>query len=156
MDVKDTSDDIEDHGTIFDRKSSTIRCNYCFELINGFHRLRFHLGGIRGEERPCPEVPASVKEFYQNEVLKKRKYHNLKREMLWLDSPKELPLKRNCSQRSSFKQIRHESGGLIEFSAMKFPSFREIMYSTIRISRLEFMSYDDLKRPVPLVELTEM
>lgn len=157
MDAKEPSDVIKDHGTIFDRRRSRIRCNYCRKLINGFRRLKFHLEGVRGDGKPCPDVPETVKELYRNEVFERKRNYNLKREVLLLDPPEELPLKRNCSQRSnSFKHTRHESGGLIDFSAANLPSFQEIMFSAMGNSRFEYTSYCEPKEQVPHAELTEM
>ncbi|OWM69466.1 hypothetical protein CDL15_Pgr013927 [Punica granatum] len=153
------SDDIKDHGTFSNRKGGRVRCNYCQKEMQGLRRLKFHLGGVKGDGTTCLKVPANVRELYQNEKFerKKHKYYDLKRDMLLLDPLKELPQKRNCSQRSyNFKGTRPESDSLIGISTANLTSFQEIMYSTTGDRRSEYKSYQEVKGSVPQAEVTEL
>ncbi|KAG8374723.1 hypothetical protein BUALT_Bualt10G0025600 [Buddleja alternifolia] len=55
--------DIRNHGVVVDPLKQKVKCNYCNKVVsNGFYRLKYHLGGIKGDVSPCLEVPVHVKE----------------------------------------------------------------------------------------------
>ncbi|KAH0638783.1 hypothetical protein KY285_035369 [Solanum tuberosum] len=65
-----------DHGDeVLDEnyKSIKARCKYCAKIVSGFHRLKLHLAGIRGNVTPCSEVPTPVKEAFNAEILAKKR-----------------------------------------------------------------------------------
>ncbi|XP_015163456.1 uncharacterized protein [Solanum tuberosum] len=67
---------IRDHGDeVLDEnyKSIKARCKYCAKIVSGFHRLKLHLAGIRGNVTPCSEVPTPVKEAFHAEILAKKR-----------------------------------------------------------------------------------
>ncbi|VFQ68912.1 unnamed protein product [Cuscuta campestris] len=81
-----------DYGALVDRKKGRYQCNYCGKLITGHTRLKYHLGGIRGDVTPCPEVPEGVKETLRDELLEK-KFVKARKDFGELSLP-NLPLKR--------------------------------------------------------------
>ncbi|OWM69467.1 hypothetical protein CDL15_Pgr013928 [Punica granatum] len=104
------SADIKYHGTIIDKKKMRVRCSYCSKSVSGTSRLKQHLGGVRGDVTPCPDVPANVKVLFQDLIFH-RVRRSINKEVLSLDpQEEELPLKRSCSQRSNnFKHSRCEN-----------------------------------------------
>lgn len=84
---------VKDHGVTVDPLKNRVKCNYCDKVVGGFSRLKYHLGGIRGEVTPCLEVPVDVKEMFSNEVSLKKQV-NLSKEVGELYCP-PLPLRRN-------------------------------------------------------------
>ncbi|XP_027095656.1 uncharacterized protein [Coffea arabica] len=97
MASKDLWVKIQDHGTALDEKKTRIRCNYCGKVVSGFSRLKYHLGGIRGNVVPCVQVPNNVMEVFRDELLEKNT-GNVSREVGELCSP-NLPSRRNSLPR---------------------------------------------------------
>ncbi|KAK4342727.1 hypothetical protein RND71_038543 [Anisodus tanguticus] len=91
--------DVRQHGVAVDQKKSKIKCNYCGKVVSGFNRLKYHLGGIRGDVTPCLDAPTLLKEGLKAELLDK-KNGNLIKEVGQLYHP-NLPLKRNWCPRES-------------------------------------------------------
>ncbi|KAH0637902.1 hypothetical protein KY289_037817 [Solanum tuberosum] len=89
--------DVRQHGVELDQKKKKIKCNYCSKVVSGFTRLKYHLGGIRGNVIPCLNAPTLVKEALKAEVLEK-KNGNLSKEDEQLNHT-NLPLKRNLCPR---------------------------------------------------------
>lgn len=84
---------VQDHGTAVDEKKTRVMCNHCGKVVSGFSRLKYHLGGVRGDVVPCLQVPADVKDAFSNELREKQK-GKLSKEAGELCSP-ILPPKRN-------------------------------------------------------------
>ncbi|XP_059641619.1 uncharacterized protein LOC132283648 [Cornus florida] len=100
MAANEVSIDVHDHGMALDGQKGRVKCNYCDKVISsGFSRLRYHLGGIRGDVSPCMEVPAVVKELMRNKLFESKR-GNLSKEVGELRHP-NLPWKRNWSPYSN-------------------------------------------------------
>ncbi|XP_059639934.1 uncharacterized protein LOC132282321 [Cornus florida] len=100
MAANQVSIDVHDHGIVVDRKRGKVKCNYCGKVMSsGFSRLRYHLGGVKGDVSPCMEVPADVKELMRNQLLESKR-GNLSEEIGELRHP-NLPWKRNWSPHSN-------------------------------------------------------
>ncbi|KAH0737386.1 hypothetical protein KY290_036091 [Solanum tuberosum] len=89
--------DVRQHGVELDQKKKKIKCNYCSKVVSGFTRLKYHLGGIRGNVIPCLNAPTLVKVALKAEVLEKKNV-NLSKEDEQLNHT-NLPLKRNLCPR---------------------------------------------------------
>lgn len=107
--IKMASDDvfnfnIYDHGTVVDRKKYRVQCNYCGKELKS-SRLKYHLGGIRGNVVPCEKAPENVKEPLRNNLL------DIKRgspsvqigEIKNLDSPGKRDRSSKCNSVKRFK-----------------------------------------------------
>ncbi|MBA0745320.1 hypothetical protein Gogos_007898 [Gossypium gossypioides] len=97
---------VRDHGKTVDVKKQRIKCNYCDKEMSGFSRLKYHLGGVRGNVLPCGKVPQDVKKLFRDMVQGREHLHN--------DAPylyrQPLPLKRNgCPHNNVAKKTRHQS-----------------------------------------------
>lgn len=69
-------------------------------------RLKYHLGGVRGNVLPCEKVPQDVKKLFRDMVQGREHLHN--------DAPylcrQPLPQKRNgCPHNNVAKKTRHQS-----------------------------------------------
>ncbi|CAH9055577.1 unnamed protein product [Cuscuta epithymum] len=93
-----------DFGTLVDQQNGKYQCNYCRKVVSSLTRLKCHLGGIRGDVIPCPEVPIGVREMLRNKLLEKR-FANVIKDFEELNLP-NLPLKR--SRRDSPSKIDQE------------------------------------------------
>ncbi|KAL3506501.1 hypothetical protein ACH5RR_031883 [Cinchona calisaya] len=93
MASNDLSIKVQDHGSVDDQKKMRVKCNHCGKIVSGFSRLKYHLGGVRGDVVPCLEVPLNVKDAFHNELIEKKR-RNLSREVGELRCP-NLPLGRN-------------------------------------------------------------
>ncbi|KAF9678129.1 hypothetical protein SADUNF_Sadunf07G0002900 [Salix dunnii] len=60
---------IYDHGAALDEKKKRVRCNYCGKVVSGFSRLKYHVGGIRGDVVPCEKVAVNVRESFRSMLL---------------------------------------------------------------------------------------
>ncbi|KAG8374724.1 hypothetical protein BUALT_Bualt10G0025700 [Buddleja alternifolia] len=66
--------DIHNHGVVVDPLKQKVKCNYCDKVVSsGFYRLKYHLGGIKGDVSPCSEVPVHVKEVFRIELAEKKR-----------------------------------------------------------------------------------
>ncbi|GLU21905.1 hypothetical protein SLE2022_380170 [Rubroshorea leprosula] len=63
---------VHDHGKIVDTQKHRVQCNYCDKEMSGTTRLKYHLGGVRGDVTACLKVPENVKELFRN-MLETRK-----------------------------------------------------------------------------------
>ncbi|XP_022714654.1 uncharacterized protein LOC111274345 [Durio zibethinus] len=68
MASSEASINIHDHGKAVDGKKQRVQCNYCEKEMSGFFRLKYHLGGVRGDVIPCEKVPEDVKELFRNKL----------------------------------------------------------------------------------------
>lgn len=57
---------VHDHGMRVVGKSDRIQCKYCDKVISGSTRLKYHLGGVRGDVTACQKVPENVKESFRS------------------------------------------------------------------------------------------
>ncbi|KAK3206631.1 hypothetical protein Dsin_020677 [Dipteronia sinensis] len=97
---------VRDHGTAQSEKNR-VQCNYCCKVMSGFSRLKYHLGGIRGDVTPCEKVPENVREFFMNFLLETKR--GLIKEVGELHHP-DRPQKWNvCSDSSGVKRIKREA-----------------------------------------------
>ncbi|PPD67711.1 hypothetical protein GOBAR_DD35407 [Gossypium barbadense] len=97
---------VRDHGKTVDVKKQRIKCNYCDKEMSGFSRLKYHLGGVRGNVLPCEKVPQDVKKLFRDMVQGREHLHN--------DAPylyrQPFPQKRNgCPHNNVAKKTRHQS-----------------------------------------------
>ncbi|KAL1098791.1 hypothetical protein V6Z11_D05G121600 [Gossypium hirsutum] len=97
---------VRDHGKTVDVKKKRIKCNYCDKEMSGFSRLKYHLGGVRGNVLPCEKVPQDVKKLFRDMVQGREHLHN--------DAPylyrQPFPQKRNgCPHNNVAKKTRHQS-----------------------------------------------
>ena len=96
MAAADASFNARDHRTALAEKNR-VQCNYCGKVMSGFYRLKYHLGGIRGDVTPCEKVPENVEEYFRNVLLGE------------LHHP-DRPRKRNvCSNSNGVKRIKREA-----------------------------------------------
>lgn len=93
------TDLIHDHGTPIDESKKRVSCNYCYKVVSGFNRLRYHLGGVQGDVVPCQKVPADVQSLMRDGLLDMKK-QKLSKEMGQLQYP-NLALKRYLSFQSA-------------------------------------------------------
>ncbi|KAK1587778.1 hypothetical protein Q3G72_016743 [Acer saccharum] len=107
MAAADASFDVRDHGTAQSEKNR-VQCNYCCKVMSGFSRLKYHLGGIRGDVTPCEKVPENVREVFRN-ILLETKRGGLIKEVGELHHP-DHPQKRNvCSDSNGVKRFKVEA-----------------------------------------------
>ncbi|XP_015163455.1 uncharacterized protein [Solanum tuberosum] len=120
---------IRDHGDeVLDEnyKSIKARCKYCAKIVSGFHRLKLHLAGIRGNVTPCSEVPTPVKEAFNAEILAKKSFQ----------SSQEIS--------KSIGRFFYEAG--IDFDAIRSPSFQKMVKATLSPGQtIKFPSCQELK-----------
>ncbi|XXG41809.1 hypothetical protein AAC387_Pa01g2195 [Persea americana] len=93
------TDLIHDHGTPIDKSKKRVSCKYCCKVVSGFHRLRYHLGGVKGDVVPCLKVPADVQTLMRDGLLEMKK-QKLSKEMGQLQYP-DMALKRHLSFQST-------------------------------------------------------
>ncbi|KAH0737384.1 hypothetical protein KY290_036089 [Solanum tuberosum] len=120
---------IRDHGDeVLDEnyKSIKARCKYCVKIVSGFHRLKLHLAGIRGNVTPCSEVPMPVKEAFNAEILAKKSFQ----------SSQEIS--------KSIGRFFYEAG--IDFAVIRSPSFQKMVKATLSPGQtIKFPSCQELK-----------
>ncbi|XP_057967557.1 uncharacterized protein LOC131157427 [Malania oleifera] len=108
MDASEVSVNVHDHGKPLDERKKKVQCNYCAKVVSGFSRLKYHIGGIRGDVTPCEQVPPNVRQLMRNELLDKKK-GMLGKEVGELQHP-NLPLKRNwCESSNGIKSAKLEN-----------------------------------------------
>ncbi|KAJ0083327.1 hypothetical protein Patl1_30957 [Pistacia atlantica] len=97
---------IYDHGTLVDRKKRRVQCNYCGKEVSGSCRLKYHLGGIRGDVIPCEKAPENVKETFRKELLdiKKASLNEQIGETKNLDSTRKQDRSSRCNGVKRFKR----------------------------------------------------
>ncbi|CAN7112618.1 unnamed protein product [Brassica rapa subsp. narinosa] len=64
--------DIHEHGVCVDKKKQRVKCNYCGKEVQGFSRLKFHLGGVSGDVTLCDQVTFNVREAFRSMVMKQK------------------------------------------------------------------------------------
>nr|VDC77582.1 unnamed protein product [Brassica rapa] len=64
--------DIHEHGVCVDKKKQRVKCNYCGKEVQGFSRLKFHLGGVSGDVTLCDQVTFNVREAFRSMVTKQK------------------------------------------------------------------------------------
>ncbi|EOY26199.1 HAT transposon superfamily protein, putative [Theobroma cacao] len=107
MASSEASINVHDHGKAVDGKKQRVQCNYCGKEMSGFFRLKYHLGGVRGDVIPCEMVSEDVKELFKN-MLPERG-GRLSQEVRDL-SRQDLPWKRNgCPNSNVAKKMRRQS-----------------------------------------------
>ncbi|KAG2317910.1 hypothetical protein Bca52824_021032 [Brassica carinata] len=62
--------DIQEHGVCVDKKNKRVKCNYCGKEVQGYRRLKSHLGGAGGDVTYCDQVTSNVREAFQSMVMK--------------------------------------------------------------------------------------
>ncbi|XP_060202407.1 uncharacterized protein LOC132630825 isoform X1 [Lycium barbarum] len=142
--------DVRQHGVVVDQTKSKVKCNYCGKVVSGFNRLKYHLGGVRGDVTPCLEAPTPVKEALKAELLDK-KNGNFKKEVGQLHHP-NLPLKRNwCPQESDGEpngnKKHHRVDSKVAGSCVVDSSSREISKSIGRFFYESGVDFDAIKSP---------
>lgn len=86
---------IRNHYTIVNKRRGRVKCKHCGKELSSASRLKYHLGGVRGNVLPCPNVPTNIRHVFNREVLIKKK------------DCADLPSKRNLSSSSNcFKQSK--------------------------------------------------
>ncbi|KAH0638781.1 hypothetical protein KY285_035367 [Solanum tuberosum] len=120
---------IRDHGDeVLDEnyKSIKARCKYCAKIVSGFHRLKLHLAGIRGNVTPCSEVPTPVKEAFNAEILAKKSFQSSQEISKYIG------------------RFFYEAG--IDFDAIRSPSFQKMVRATLSPGQtIKFPSCQELK-----------
>ncbi|KAH8503865.1 hypothetical protein H0E87_014931 [Populus deltoides] len=95
MTAGEVSINIHDHGAALDEKKKRVQCNYCGKVLSGFSRLKYHVGGIRGDVVPCEKVAENVRESLRSMLLETKRASR-DNEVQNLYHP-DLPWKRYCS-----------------------------------------------------------
>ncbi|KAJ8751164.1 hypothetical protein K2173_016345 [Erythroxylum novogranatense] len=97
---------ILDHGTL----DIKIQCNYCGKVMNGYYRLKYHLGGVQKDVESCEKVPTRVKEQYRS-ILRESRRGNLAKEVGNMYQP-DLPrmLGKRPLDLNGAKSIKSEDG----------------------------------------------
>ncbi|KAH0632689.1 hypothetical protein KY284_035475 [Solanum tuberosum] len=122
INIRDHGDEVVDENY----KSIKARCKYCAKIVSGFHRLKLHLAGIRGNVTPCSEVPTPVKEAFNAEILAKKSFQ----------SSQEIS--------KSIGRFFYEAG--INFDATRSPSFQKMVKATLSPGQtIKFPSCQELK-----------
>ncbi|KAG9450156.1 hypothetical protein H6P81_010121 [Aristolochia fimbriata] len=93
MDANNELQNIHNHGTVIDKKRTRVQCNYCGKGMSGFSRLKYHLGGVRGDVLPCDKVPSNLQSVMRDWVID-RKQEKMSREAVNLFES-SVPLERN-------------------------------------------------------------
>ena len=107
MAASEGSINVHDHGTALDKKYR-VQCNYCGKVVSTFFRLKYHLGGVRGDVSPCENVPQNVRELFKNSLLE-RNTESFGKGVGELYNP-TLHRKRNCCpDLNSVKHNKHET-----------------------------------------------
>ncbi|KAG6767761.1 hypothetical protein POTOM_026647 [Populus tomentosa] len=73
MTAGEVSINIHDHGAALDEKKKRVQCNYCGKVLSGFSRLKYHVGGIRGDVVPCEKVAENVRESFRSMLLETKR-----------------------------------------------------------------------------------
>ncbi|XP_011004402.1 PREDICTED: uncharacterized protein LOC105110897 [Populus euphratica] len=64
-----TSVSIHEYGVSLDDRKSKVQCKFCDKVMSGFYRLKFHIGGVRGDVAPCDAAPLNVREQFRRQIL---------------------------------------------------------------------------------------
>lgn len=64
--------EIREHGVTVDKKKQRVKCNYCGKEVQGFWRLKLHLGGVSGDVTLCDQVTFNVREAFRSMVMKQK------------------------------------------------------------------------------------
>ncbi|KAL9370483.1 hypothetical protein Peur_035623 [Populus x canadensis] len=64
-----TSVSIHEYGVSLDDRKSKVQCKFCDKVVSGFYRLKFHIGGVRGDVAPCDAAPLNVREQFRWQIL---------------------------------------------------------------------------------------
>lgn len=64
--------EVKEHGVCVDKKKKRVKCNYCGKEVQGFSRLRCHLGGVGGDVTYCDQVTSNVRENFRNMFMKQQ------------------------------------------------------------------------------------
>nr|VDD52762.1 unnamed protein product [Brassica oleracea] len=72
--MEDTLMEIREHGVTVDKKKQRVKCNYCGKEVQGFWRLKLHLGGVSGDVTLCDQVTFNVREAFRSMVMKQKIY----------------------------------------------------------------------------------
>ncbi|PIA44072.1 hypothetical protein AQUCO_01800253v1 [Aquilegia coerulea] len=107
MATVEVSNNVRDHGTLVDEVKNRVECKYCSKEVAGFSRLKYHLGCVRGDVRPCENVPEDLKILMRNSLLERKK-NVLNREVRQLFHS-DLPWKSSSSSNSSVSKKRNHS-----------------------------------------------
>ncbi|KAJ0242437.1 HAT protein [Hirschfeldia incana] len=70
--MEDSFMDGKEHGFYVDKKKNRVKCNYCGKEVQGFRRLRIHLGGLGGDVTYCDQVTSNVRESFRSMVVKQQ------------------------------------------------------------------------------------
>ncbi|VVA97443.1 unnamed protein product [Arabis nemorensis] len=158
--------DIHEHGICVDKKRRRVKCNYCGKELHSFTRLKFHLGGIRGDVAPCEQVADTVRETLRKMIAGERSGFTANDGVRMSNGHK-----RERSQDSSSKSVSPENGSIgmetdkpdlfdnkgqmcigrffyencIDFSVVDSPSFKEMMTVSGGQMRLKIPDSHDLK-----------
>ncbi|KAJ6678856.1 HAT TRANSPOSON SUPERFAMILY PROTEIN [Salix viminalis] len=113
MTAGEVSINIYDHGVALDEKKQRVQCNYCGKVMSGFSRLKYHVGGIRGDVVPCEKVAVNVRESFRSMLLETKRA-SLDKEVQDPYHP-DLPCKRfyspdlNAAKRKK-RDVNHTTG----------------------------------------------
>ncbi|KAL3736999.1 hypothetical protein ACJRO7_025862 [Eucalyptus globulus] len=104
MAASGASASIEVHCTIQDSKKGKFQCNYCGKVVSKMSRIKYHLGGIRGEVTPCTEVPADVKKLFLGKLCENKTMNKVVLNLATSETPlkrKRCPGMNSCTSSKS-------------------------------------------------------
>ncbi|KAJ6346377.1 hypothetical protein OIU77_029269 [Salix suchowensis] len=60
---------IHEYGVSLDDRKRRVQCKFCDKVVGGFYRLKFHIGGVRGDVAPCEAAPLNVRDQFRRQIL---------------------------------------------------------------------------------------
>ncbi|KAF9676310.1 hypothetical protein SADUNF_Sadunf09G0125500 [Salix dunnii] len=60
---------IHEYGVSLDDRKRRVQCKFCDKVVGGFYRLKFHIGGVRGDVAPCDAAPLNAREQFRRQIL---------------------------------------------------------------------------------------
>ncbi|KAJ6671707.1 hypothetical protein OIU85_015451 [Salix viminalis] len=60
---------IHEYGVSLDDRKRRVQCKFCDKVVGGFYRLKFHIGGVRGDVAPCEAAPLNARDQFRRQIL---------------------------------------------------------------------------------------
>ncbi|XP_038690818.1 uncharacterized protein LOC119989396 isoform X2 [Tripterygium wilfordii] len=150
----DISTDARDYGVVVDEQKKRVQCNYCAKEVSSFNRLQSHLGGVRGDVKPCTQVPENIRKLFWNKVNERR--------------ASLVPASGSATKRTETTSWSHveasrcigrfiyETG--VDFDVVNSPSFRRIISATFKDGQVEYNmpNLQELRGPILEDEFEDM
>ncbi|XP_038686241.1 uncharacterized protein LOC119985866 [Tripterygium wilfordii] len=130
----DNSIDARDYGVMVDEQKTRVQCNYCANEVSCFNRLESHLGGVRGDVKPCAQVPENIRKHFWNKVNERRA--SLVPAFASTSNRTEATSWSQTEASRCIGRFIYETG--VDFDVVNSPSFRRIISATFEEGLVEY------------------